>query len=90
MGDSHTSAFLAINQISQFHTEKWKCQHVYTGSHCDPFTAQWNFLLWSIKSALCRATPVYRMSVLGGRFTDPTVHTASFLGFTVDLPRREF
>lgn len=73
----HTSTSLAIEQISQFHPEKGPCQHVHPRSHCDPFTAQRNCLLWSIKSALCGGTPVYRMSPVGGRFRDPTVQTAS-------------
>lgn len=75
-----SSDLLSINWISQFHPEKWKCQHVHTRSHCDPFSAQQIFLLWSIKSALCGDTPTDRISTLGGTLQDPTVQTASPLG----------
>jgi hypothetical protein len=65
-GVRHTSTVLAIDPVSQFQSEKWKRQHMHTLSHWDPFTAQQNFSLWSVKSVLCRVTPVDRMSAPGG------------------------
>lgn len=73
-------ASLAIDQISQFCTGQWKCQHVHTQSHCDPFTAQQNFLLWSSKSAPSVGTAVYRKSALGRSLREPTEHTAPLSG----------
>lgn len=45
-----------------------------------PISVQQNFLLWSIKSALCGGTPTERISSLGGTLRDPTVQTASPFG----------
>lgn len=45
-----------------------------------PISVQHNFLLWSIKSALCEGTPTDRISPLKGTLKNPTVQTTSPLG----------